>query len=747
MNLNTLKKCIEESKVDDAAIVLKNLYIQKPEKFRKSILLGNILPYPFNSDFEKTLQILKNFQNSYKFAVEKLTFKSTEDSETFLRECDELYTIVNILCTNYRSNCDLFRNNDFLKFSFSSKIHLLCIFIQDYSNQSLNRLMNNIHKEKRFNVSTSLVGNISQSDNSKISYEDQSEFITEVVGEIITYIFYSDTEPQDRSNCMPYCGSAPMKNREFLEIIFLGQHRMNLLNIWNKVKYREWTYEERNDNNRIYYDFIPRDMDSYKKYRASVIRSEHRNSVNYIKAKRDQFSDISKVEKLIRDLSRKVDAFNISTLFSLDNNTIKEISNCYSGLIDAELIRIRKVFGDEFLDLRIGNVKDIKISEYLEMYNFLNVLSNIFSVVLQEFSYSAINDYRVLVPILSKTCVSLKFAHIFSYPLEKAQKILDLFIFKPKSKLDLFSQPLVECNNEDIFFTPTLISSMNVARAIECQLSFYRTKIAEKGIVFEKKIREFISNSPFIKVNRNDIKFEAYDGKTVQYDFLGYFDNHILLIEDKCILEPFSEKEIYETLKKEIKGDAFEQLNRREKILINDWENVRAHCDINLPIQPPSNSDIIKIACVNMFNYSGQVFDDIIITDSNTIINYFTNPIIEQSVSNKGKINKLTKYSIWKQGYPSINEFIEYLKMPIAVSLFYSKLKASFYDTPLIKDSDYRIRCMDFYMDTNLEISDGKKNNVSKIKKIGRNDKCPCGRINPQTGKVMKYKNCCGKSS
>jgi len=29
--------------------------------------------------------------------------------------------------------------------------------------------------------------------------------------------------------------------------------------------------------------------------------------------------------------------------------------------------------------------------------------------------------------------------------------------------------------------------------------------------------------------------------------------------------------------------------------------------------------------------------------------------------------------------------------------------------------------------------------------KVGRNDPCPCGKINPETGKPLKYKNCCGK--
>lgn len=35
------------------------------------------------------------------------------------------------------------------------------------------------------------------------------------------------------------------------------------------------------------------------------------------------------------------------------------------------------------------------------------------------------------------------------------------------------------------------------------------------------------------------------------------------------------------------------------------------------------------------------------------------------------------------------------------------------------------------------------KDNFLKQQKMGRNDPCPCGKINPQTGKPMKYKKCC----
>lgn len=35
--------------------------------------------------------------------------------------------------------------------------------------------------------------------------------------------------------------------------------------------------------------------------------------------------------------------------------------------------------------------------------------------------------------------------------------------------------------------------------------------------------------------------------------------------------------------------------------------------------------------------------------------------------------------------------------------------------------------------------------NASKTAKVGPNEKCPCGKINTITGKIKKYKKCCGK--
>jgi len=42
----------------------------------------------------------------------------------------------------------------------------------------------------------------------------------------------------------------------------------------------------------------------------------------------------------------------------------------------------------------------------------------------------------------------------------------------------------------------------------------------------------------------------------------------------------------------------------------------------------------------------------------------------------------------------------------------------------------------------NSSVSDANFSTASRIK-IGRNDPCPCGKINPATGKPMKYKKCC----
>ena len=39
-----------------------------------------------------------------------------------------------------------------------------------------------------------------------------------------------------------------------------------------------------------------------------------------------------------------------------------------------------------------------------------------------------------------------------------------------------------------------------------------------------------------------------------------------------------------------------------------------------------------------------------------------------------------------------------------------------------------------------------KKQPIKKIKKPGRNDPCPCGKLRPN-GLPMKYKDCCGKNN
>ena len=43
--------------------------------------------------------------------------------------------------------------------------------------------------------------------------------------------------------------------------------------------------------------------------------------------------------------------------------------------------------------------------------------------------------------------------------------------------------------------------------------------------------------------------------------------------------------------------------------------------------------------------------------------------------------------------------------------------------------------------------SSGATPYVAPADRVGRNDPCPCGAVNPQTGKPMKYKKCCGKEA
>jgi preprotein translocase subunit SecA len=81
-----------------------------------------------------------------------------------------------------------------------------------------------------------------------------------------------------------------------------------------------------------------------------------------------------------------------------------------------------------------------------------------------------------------------------------------------------------------------------------------------------------------------------------------------------------------------------------------------------------------------------------------------------------GKLDPLIEYK--KEGHKMFRKLLDTIDYSVARAILKADIK--------IKQSPQPVRSQ-----------------IQSSKKVGRNDPCPCGKINPQTGKPMKYKKCC----
>lgn len=95
-----------------------------------------------------------------------------------------------------------------------------------------------------------------------------------------------------------------------------------------------------------------------------------------------------------------------------------------------------------------------------------------------------------------------------------------------------------------------------------------------------------------------------------------------------------------------------------------------------------------------------------------------------------GQLDPLVEYK--NEGYKMFQRLLSVIESTIAQTIFRIKTVR---ESPVIPSS------------APAEVTHFRRPSKSRYKKgekkVGRNDPCPCGKINPKTGKPMKYKKCC----
>jgi SEC-C motif len=723
-----LKKDIKNKDLISAAKTIIGLFIFDEDEFRKNILLSGCLTDPLSREFNE--EELEFFSNACGLALKCFEAGEGDYADKFRNTVAKLLRTIKDINSAAKSNKDRLFKNEFLNYPFTKQIQMLCTLIESQSFYADKDITKKIQSQ---GYVTGMEYEIPVSEE-EVSIADVMEANLEIFDTIVRLLHHKAEGKIDNQEIKSYQDISPYGIPSIKEIMLLALHRKFLEELWAKVKYRNWDFQRYkiDENNYVHYYCSP-NSDDYKKERVAVLRYKYRDFINFVKKVnyKKMFRTIKEVE-----LKSNFSLSSPSSVFELEKDVFNLGEQIVESAIRISWEQMEEDLGSLVEHITIGPEKDIKLNELYEGFKYLLSLAYIY----RSKAHSSFDgtDFTYLCPIFELKDLQAHFSKLYGISSEKARKIIDLFVFRPKPLLDIFSQPLVYIGDDRIVFTPYIVIQMNLNRIVHKHLSCWKIDISSKGKELEGEIKNLLSFSPYFTVNKSKVKFKAYDGKDVEYDLIATFRNKIILIELKCLNPPFSPKEVKQREDDILYGVS--QVNRRADILIKQWEEVQKHMDIPLPKTPPTADDIVKIVCTNIFDFTGRIEEDVYITDVSSFIKFFLDPRVEEIKMELNSYKVISETKLWSEE-PTLEGFLKYLKSPIAVDRILSNLKEVPRKNIIISKDDPYLAFEDYVLEGNpYDFSALNKSKGSYFgKKVGRNKPCPCG-----SGK--KYKKCHGNS-
>lgn len=571
MSLKNLKKALSELNAQEAATNIVKLYMENPINFKKSLLLSTSLPEPIGKSFSK--EKLNTLRKAFLIAGKQLIEKNV-DILKYTNDVYQISEVIKILGQNVKSNELRLEKNTFFDYSLSEQLQMYCIYIEDQFRLSQEMKSND---KKFISGLENEVAKFEADDveGIKISETDRLESLIEIADTLFRFLYYKSGESIENQTKFDHDNISPYNIASFEEITYLALQRNLLVELWGKFKYREWKLKSKEKDGINFYFFVPNSDDDFKKERIAINRYLYRD---YINVQKNNIKYLKENQKSIIEIEKLSSAYhmnNIQKIFQVEKNKFFQANILIKNLLNGQLESLDEIY------LNIEH-EGIKVTDLFKGFEYLFTIAMIYqSAVLKEFDQDNIGHYKNLSPIIDKKSLINQFSYLYNMDYKDAEKIIEIFIFSNKPLLDVFSQPLIYVGNEKVIFCPTLILQMNIVRIIEMLVAKWGIDISDKGLVFEKQLRFILSFNPYIKVNTNKIEFKAYDGRDIEFDFIGLFEDHLLLIEFKHLRTPYSDKGKKNAL--DTLDFGIEQINRREDVLKHDWKIIKEKCSFELP--------------------------------------------------------------------------------------------------------------------------------------------------------------------
>lgn len=662
--------------------LLLAIYDKHKSSFRKAVLLSECFPDPFGFKYNQEIHefTILIIIRALKLAISK------EYPNEFLIEMKQLYLAFTFFNHNNLRNTEKLKKCDFMKFSLSEQIRMLFIYLQDQDRLEV-KLENKEIKKKGF--LTGMESSISNkrtntNPNMLVSYEDHFEGILEAYDILIRYLYKENKDYKNKT--IPEHGNIAHIRIPSLELItHISIQRNLLIKTWEKFKYSQWIVVKQKNNMQDAYIFMPKFEEEYKEHIIARTRRQYTLLLNFNKT--NNRGNILESNKIISKISNEIDKDEIKTLFSINKEDYFCAVEIYREMVNAYKANMHPYY----LEL---NIDGLRVEDIFKVFELLHVLGECYKeAIYKEFNQEDETWYKYLCPIVPINYLIESLVDYYGFTKEYSLRLIDWFTFEPtiKGEGDVFSRPLILVNLDYIVFCPILMKQMNLERIIEMLLSNFKVNIARIGTDFENRIKLILSYFSGIEVNTSKIDFFASDGRDIEFDFIGTFDNHLLLWEFKAMTVPYSDKKHLECKKTIMEG--IDQIKRRSRIIKTDWKKIKELANIELPEEPFKDDKIIKLVGTNIFDFTTLVYgEDIRVVDESTLFKFFVSPEVKVMSLNDKKV--LNSKRLWKNTAPTAKEFIQYLENPIT-TLPYNGCIEAFLKVFDIFEDDYPFGIID----------------------------------------------------
>lgn len=730
----------------------------RPHKLKHILFQTNCIKNPMGmnyreNDYLNTINIFSYVEKFISAANSSNIDASDKFDNSIYTDIWDVLMYTEVLYKMNESNSRRMQLNKFSQEPFIVQLLTSVLFFQDQYRLLEKEILSSSNKDYFTGMELSIANKpVTYHEEIKVSVTDSMECNLEAINEIVRFLYYQfkkDFVDEINFEDLKKHTINPYNNPSFQIYSYIAIQRHTLQQLEEGIRYGFFTFEcigkDIDDNDVIMFSFEEskkshaRFCGIYRRerdYRTNVLMNpELKESFNiYCDCISNQGLELVKkqsVDFIVFDLSN----YHIS---------IEEYEKA-NKTVDAKINAIHTITKQYYLN---SEVKGVKITDLLVCYRFISTIAEIIKSASLNYKYKGENNnYLKEISIVELDYLSSELSRLSGYDLEYSSKLIDRFVFHVKDNKydDVFSQPLLKISNKQVILSPALVDQINPDRAIERQFTRFNKDTSQTGTNFETQMRDELVRGyrksiidiarhpiPNLSVNTNIVKYVAFDEKDIEFDLIMVLDDYLILTELKAIMTSYDISDLIER-KSNIK-DAIEQLKRRKESVIKDWNTFKSCVSINLSDTPFDSEHIILVACSDAYDFTPLQVDEIFITDGSTYLKYFTNPYIDKIYKDNALTGISHNNSLWSKGYPTANEFMDYLRNPITTQYIDALIKTNYLPLPFFDEEDLRIAIADCQLDKDPTVNQLIQERPKK--KVSKNSRCPCG-----SGK--KFKKCC----